>query len=397
MTKKSLLIINRVYPPHRGATGRMAENLARHMASQGWDVQVLTTGAKKYKGLKKDIFVHSIKVNQEPRSVVSYLSIFRKLLTAALFSQKPDVVVSMSDPPLCAVMGHIVSKVKGAKHIHWSHDVYPDLLPLFGKRPPVYNSVYKYMRRILNRSSKVVVLERCMADYLVKTGVNRDKVSIIPNWADPHIFIPEGTGKIAIQPKTVLPEKVFRDDSPKFRILYAGNVGLAHDMRVIFNAAKKLLDHKEIEFVFVGTSDAHDDLAQERAKEGLDNIKFMPYQPSHALKGLLESGDIHLVSMKQGAEGLLLPCKFYSSLAVGRPTIFVGSEKSGIAKVLKEYKAGITVSNDKAQSLVDAILYYRHNGQEWFNAQEGAIKASQTYNITTSLNAWSDELNRAVK
>ena len=397
MTKKSLLIINRVYPPHRGATGRMAENLARHMTSQVWDVQVLTTGENKYKGLKKDVFVHSLKANQEPHSVLSYLSIFRKLLTAALFSQKSDVVVSMSDPPLSALIGHMVAKVKRAQHIHWSHDVYPDLLPLFGKKLPFYNSVYKFMRRILNKSSKVVVLERCMADYLVKTDVNRDRISIIPNWADPHIFIPEGIGKPVIQPKTVLPEKVFRDDSPKFRILYAGNVGLAHDMRVIFDAAKQLLDHKEIEFVLVGTSDAHDALAEERAKEGLDNIKFMPYQPSHALKSLLESGDIHLVSMKQGAEGLLLPCKFYSSLAVGRPTIFVGSERSGIAKVLKEYKAGITVSNDQAQSLVDAILYYRHNGQEWFNAQEGAIAASQSYNITTSLNAWGEELNRVVK
>lgn len=396
MKKHSLLIINRVYPPHRGATGRMAENLARHMVAQGWHVEVLTTGEKKYRGLKKDVFVHALKANQEPRTTLSYLSIFKKLLTAALLSQKPDVVVSMSDPPLSAFIGHVVAKLKGAKHIHWSHDVYPDLLPLFGKKTPFYSFIYKSMRRILNKSSRVVTLERCMADHLVKTGVNRDKISIIPNWADPQIFIPEGIGKPIIQPKTVLPEKVFRDDSPKFRILYAGNVGLAHDMRVIFDAAKILLEHKEIEIVFVGTSDAHDALAEERAKEGLDNIKFMPYQPSHALKNLLESGDIHLVSMKPVAEGLLLPCKFYSSLAVGRPTIFVGSEKSGVAQVLKEYKAGITVSNDQAQSLADAVLYYRHNGEEWFRAQEGAIAASQAYNITTSLNAWKDELDKVV-
>ena len=42
--KPSVLLINRVYPPAKGATGRVLRDLAQEMARAGWTVSVLTTG-----------------------------------------------------------------------------------------------------------------------------------------------------------------------------------------------------------------------------------------------------------------------------------------------------------------------------------------------------------------
>jgi glycosyltransferase involved in cell wall biosynthesis len=398
MKKHSILIINRVYPPHRGATGRMAENLARYLVAQGWDVSVLTTGEKASNHLEKDVFVHRVKAKQEPAGFFSYAFIGLKMVLKAFFLKRTDVVITMTDPPLCAHIGNLYAKLKKAKHVHWSQDIYPDLLPMMDKRLPtwLHHFIYKRSRKVMNKAARVVSIGRCMSVYLAKTGVTKNKIVTISNWSDPQIFIPEEKGKPLMQAQAQLPEKMFRDDSPKFRILYAGNIGLAHDIQTIVDAAKILQEHKEIEIVFIGTSKAHEALAAERSKEGLDNIKFMPYQPAHSLKNVLESGDIHLAAMRPEMGGLLVPCKFYGGLAVGRPTIFVGSEASEIGQVLADYKAGITVTDNDAQKLADAILHYRHDGQAWFEAQEGALAASQVYNAHVSLGQWQEELEKVL-
>lgn len=398
MKKHSILIINRVYPPHQGATGRMAENLARYLVAQGWDVRVLTTGQRASNALEKDVFVHRVKAKQEPASFLSYALIGVKMALKAIFLKRVDVVLTMTDPPLCAHIGHLYARFKKARHVHWANDVYPDLLPMMDRRLPtwLYQFIYKRSRKIMNKAARVVSIGRCMTTYLGKTGVSKNKIITITNWSDPQIFLPEEKGKPLMQAQAQPPEKMLRDDSPKFRVLYAGNIGLAHDVQTIIEAAKILQEHKEIEIVFIGTSKAHEELAGERSKEGLDNIKFMPYQPAHALKNVLESGDIHLAAMRPEMDGLLVPCKFYGGLAVGRPTVFIGSEKSEISRVLSEYKAGITVTGHDAQKLADAILYYRHNGQAWFEAQEGALAASQVYNAHNSLGQWQVELEKVL-
>ena len=396
MKKYSILIINRVYPPHRGATGRMAENLARYLTAEGWNVRVLTTGVKKSSSLEKDVFVNRVKASQEPQAALSYFFIGLKLMFKALTLKRVDIVITMTDPPLLGIIGRFYAWYNKSKHVHWSQDVYPDLLPKIQKSLPekIQSVVFGMSRKMMNKASRVIVIGRCMSKHLADTGVDQSKINIIPNWPDPQIFIPEEKGGPLLSPEAKPPEKMFRDDSPKFRILYAGNIGLAHDVKIIIDAAKILAEHKEIEFVFIGSSPAHDNLAQERSKEGLDNIKFMPYQPPHLLKNILESGDIHLVSQRHDTQGLLVPCKFYGALAVGRPTIFIGPQESEIAQVLKEYKAGVTVLDNTAQTVVDAILYYRHDGKAWFDAQEGAISASQDYNAHVSLSHWKEELEK---
>jgi hypothetical protein len=39
----SILFINRVYPPAKGATGDMLQGMAEALAFRGWEVTVLTT------------------------------------------------------------------------------------------------------------------------------------------------------------------------------------------------------------------------------------------------------------------------------------------------------------------------------------------------------------------
>lgn len=382
MQTPSVLFINRVYPPGRGASGRILRDMAQSFAADGWKVTVLTTGDKACQENDGDVLVHRVSGPAHVSSGPGYLWIWLKMYLAALRMTRRDLVISMTDPPMLVVIGRAYASMKGSHHIHWCQDLYPDLLPSLGIR--LYGPIMDWMKRLSRRSMKacdrVVVIGRCMARQLTHTGVENTRVTFIPNWPDFEILDPS----VQPAPAPVMPgikdtRELLRDENPKFRILYAGNIGRVHPMKSILDAAASLGDHPEIEFVFVGDSPGHEKLARERDKRGLDNIKFLPFQPSSSLRALLETGDIHLVSLREQAAGMAVPCKFYSSMAVGRPCIYIGPRGTEIARVLTECSAGSIVPQGDGEALRDAILSYRNDSEKWYAAQQGAASAGKIF------------------
>lgn len=394
--RPSVLFVNRVYPPVDGASGRVLRELARGFAKSGWDVCVVTSGEQK--GVFKDGPVRVVRVKHQhgEMSKAAYLSVWAKLFWTCLSERRHDLVVSLTDPPMTVVLGGLVARYKKSKHIHWCHDLYPDLLRVVGVNVSdrIYNALYQRARRAMSACDRVVVIGRCMGRHLAQSGISGSKITVIPNWPDRSL-----TGKargdaaagIAVE-KDLLdchgqPMKV--DYEPKFRILYAGNLGRAHPIETILDAAMILnVENPEVEFVFVGSGVGHQKLAAERARRGLDNIRFMPYQPVEKMKAMMQGGDVHLITMDERAEGLLVPCKIYSALAAKRPSIFVGPEGSEAAKVLRDFHAGSVVAQGDAQGLVDAVRRYRLDGGAWFSAHEGAAEAARIFLPDESIKAW---------
>jgi colanic acid biosynthesis glycosyl transferase WcaI len=382
MTTPSVLFINRVYPPVRGASGRVLRDMAQSFAAEGWKVTVLTTGPVPGRENDGQVLVRRVRGPEHIKGGAGYLWIWVKLLFAALRIARRDLVISMTDPPMQVVIGRLYAWTKGAHHIHWCQDLYPDLLPSLGIRlsGPVMNWLKKLSRRSMKSCDRVIVIGRCMARQLSHTGVESTRVTFIPNWPDFEVLDASACApRMPVDAPPPETKELLRDETPKFRVLYAGSIGRAHPMKTILEAAALLDDHPEIEFVFAGDSPGHERLARERDKKGLQNIKLIPFQPIDRLRALLESGDIHLVSLREQAAGMMVPCKFYSSMAAGRPCIFIGPEETEIARVLEECGAGSVVLQGDAEGLRDAILSYRQNSDKWFAAQEGAVRAGRIF------------------
>ena len=379
------------------------QDLARALTENGWRVTILSSTSNKSSRKKtsdsKNITHETIVTKVKADGFIGYGWVWLRLLIKALTIHKHDVVLTMTDPPMLALIGRYVAGIKKSKHVHWCQDLYPDLLPALKIKIPgfCHALLNKMSLKAMRKSEKVVVIGHCMSKRLQKRGVFVNNITYIPNWADFDVVSPSTGGDFTKLPAKVegvakRPEEMFRDDSPKFRVLYAGTIGRAHPMRIIIEAAELLSQHKEIEFTFVGDKFAHSVLEKERAKRGLENIKFMPFQPIEKLRNVMENGDVHLVTMRDEAQGMLVPCKFYSGLTVGRPTIFAGPENSEISDVINTYKAGCVVPPTDGKALADAIYRYRSDGDLWFAAQEGALEAAQTFHPTKSLQGWIDLL-----
>lgn len=406
MQKPSVVFFNRVYPPSRGATGRLLRDLARGFVRDGWDVTIITTGAEDAREKDGAIKVIRLKAPVKRKALSAYLNVWLRMWWAGMgLTQRPDLVVTMTDPPLMAVAGDLIARAHKCKHMHWCQDLYPDVLPALGFKVSdgVMNFLKTRSRRAMKRADRVVVIGRCMARHLIRTGLEARKITLIPNWPDYELLAPDPrtrrplSGKAAfraandgILPDAVKPfEALFHDNDPKFRVLYSGTLGRAHPIQSILEAAQILgKDHPEIEFVFVGDGPNFERLSHERTRRSLENIRLMPYQPASRLRELMESGDIHLISMREDASGFIVPSKLYSAISVARPSILIGPHHSEVARVLDDFQAGVTVPQGDGRRLAQAILRYRLDGDEWFAAHEGARKASRIYVPHEAISAW---------
>lgn len=402
--------MNRVYPPVRGATGRVLQDLARAFAQEGWHVTVVTTGPERKQERDGGIRIVRVKGPDKPANVMSYMWVWTKMTVEVLRLKPRHLIVTMTDPPLIVVAGQLVAWIKGSRHINWCHDLYPDVMPVLGYRVPKFlMRIFKRLsRNAMKKCEKVVVSGRCMARLLSLDGINATQIAMIPNWPDVELIDQDQIGGQPSPPpyqpfhpvdiRGARPFDQQVKDKQRFRVLYAGNIGLAHPLDTILDAAE-ILDREgsDVEFVFVGDGARFDELCRKRSDKGLNNVRFLPFQPINKLRELMESGDLHLISMAQQAAGLVVPSKMYAALAVARPCILIGPEQSEVAKVITDFKAGAVIPQGEAMLLAQTIARFRYSGEDWFAAHNGAAQAAEVFQPDFSIEAWMERAWDAVK
>lgn len=379
-------------------------------AKDGWQVTIVCAdsapGTERHKNA--DIRVQRVKAPIRKKKPFAYLKAWRGIYKAAKSLPPQDLVISLTDPPLMVVAGDRLARKWKSPHMHWCQDLYPDLLPVLGIRisRPIFKILHTLSRRAMRRCQKIVVIGRDMAKYLMNEGIEGGRISVIPNWPNFELLRPPDAPKnkesstnghhhYETDIRTLREGQepmmnLFKDkNNPRFRILYAGTIGMGHPVDAFLGAAEALNeDNPEIEFVFVGDGPAFDKIAHFRAMKNLQNIRLIPYQPPHKLRELMQSGDVHIISMPEEGAGLFVPSKLYSALAVSRPTIFMGPVESEIARVLRDFKAGVTIPPGNTKSLVKAIRKYRYDSDAWFAAQEGAGQGGDVFVPRESIIAW---------
>ncbi len=388
--------MNRVYPPVRGATGRVLKDLARTLAREGWHVTVITSGSRAGEERAEGVRIIWVKGPEKPKNIISYMWVWLKMFFVAMRLKPRHLLVTMTDPPLLATAGAFIAKYKKSRHINWCQDMYPEVMPALQMRIP--NFLMRWFtalrRHAMNGCDVVVVNGRCMVKYLEDDGVDMQKIAMIPNWPDVELTDPQalevtGTPYQHADETMVRPfDKQIKSDR-RFRVLYAGNIGRVHTVETILNAAEILeKEQSDIEFVFVGKGQKFDRVAEQRAKRGIDNIRLLPPQPLSRLREMMESGDVHLISLKDKAEGFVVPSKLYSALAVARPCIFVGPKNCETAQVINDFQAGAVLANGDAKGLAQAITDLRQNSDLWIAAHQGAMQAREIYTPKAAMDAW---------
>lgn len=378
MHNPSILFVNRVFPADRGATGRRLFDLTGRMAAAGWRVTVVADGTGPDEPPPGVAVLRTGAGLPEggDASVRGYLLALRRLVLRALAAPRHDVVVTMTDPPLLALAGPSLAAWHRSASLHWCHDLYPALLPVLGVRlpDPLLRLVGAATARALRRHDGVVAIGHCMAGRIAELGVAEKRISVVPNWPDPHIRLVE---------RATNPFRAVEGLGERFTVAYSGNLGLAHPMEGVLDAAERLaLSDPDIQFLLIGDGRRHAALAEAARSRGLAGVRFLPFQPAERLAESLSAADLHLATMDPRAEGLLVPSKVAGALAAGRPVLFLGPAGSEAAAMVTG--CGQVLDPRDGVGLADAIRGYARDPARRLAEGRRALATAEKWNADTA-------------
>ncbi|WP_238474834.1 glycosyltransferase family 4 protein [Azospirillum cavernae] len=365
----SILFVNRVFPPDRGATGRCLADLTERLARRGWRVSVVADGAGGEEEARRSCVAlwrtgRAIPAGDRP-DARGYLDSLLRLTWRALRLPRHDVVVTMTDPPLLGRVGPLLAARHGAAAIHWSQDVFPALLPVLGAPlpPSLFQALERSMARALGRHDAVLAIGRCMARRLVQSGVAESRVILCPNWPD---------SRIRPIPHAVNGWRAEQGLEGRFVVAYSGTLGLAHPMDGVLDAAAGLLaSDPAILFLVIGEGRGRGAVAEAIQRRGLTNVRLAPWQPAERLAESLSAADLHLTVMNKAAVGLMAPSKLLGGLAAGRPGLFLGPADSEAAHHIRDWGCGAVLEPQNGQGLAERIRGYAADPARC--AREGAV------------------------
>jgi colanic acid biosynthesis glycosyl transferase WcaI len=134
--------------------------------------------------------------------------------------------------------------------------------------------------------------------------------------------------------------------------VHAGNLGFYGAWDTLLHAAR-LLQGTGVGLVFVGEGANRQRLQQ--SAEGLSNVRILPFRPVEQIPYVMAAGDIHIVTVKRGLEGVVVPSKLFSILAAGRPVLAVAPNECDAARIVRESGCGMAADPDDPAAVANAI------------------------------------------
>ncbi|TLY41861.1 MAG: glycosyltransferase family 4 protein [Nitrospirae bacterium] len=359
-----LLFINRFFHPDQSATAQMLTDLAEGLAVSGTAVTVLTgrlgylggetavPSEEQYKGVTvRRVWSTRFGRQSALGRLFDYLSFYLSSVWAAVQTRDVDCVVVLSDPPILSVQAVLLGRLKGWKTVCWLQDVFPEIAVRADTlREGLRARLLRWAANWSLRSSdRVIVVGRCMERCLLAFGLQRDRLVLIPNWADGDHLTP------------VAPEdNWFRKQhglEGQIVVMYSGNLGVVHETEALIPLIHYLRGIREVCFLFVGEGQGKTRLQNWASQEKLESVRFLRYQNKEHLRYSLSAGDIHLVTLRSKMEGLSVPSKVYGIMAVGRPVVFIGPDGSEVASLVRESGCGEVFSPQESEKAALAILH----------------------------------------
>jgi glycosyltransferase involved in cell wall biosynthesis len=314
------------------------------------------------------------------KRMVNYLTYFFLGFIASFKIKRPELVVTLTDPPIIGFVGLWVAFRFGIPLIVSVRDVFPEAARGL---PFAQNNLINFLldctnRFLLKRADRVVALGEVMRNKLIKEkGIPQDKISIIPDWADTENLRPLPKDNPFSRANKII---------DNFVVMYAGNIGASSGLIILVEAANLLRDYKDILFVFVGEGIMKNKLMGLAQKYKLENTKFFPYQPKSALSEVFSSADIFVIALRNDLSGYSVPSKIYSIMASGRSYVASVPQDCEVSQITVEFDSGIIVEPQDSRALADKILFLYANKETRVKLEENARKAAAFFTRERQVN-----------
>ena len=367
-----ILLLNQFFWPDSAATSQLLTDLARGLAGRGHQVYAVCAGAGAGYALKDfddppSAVIYRVASVPFWRGrigrVLSYISYYLTCAVRGLTAPRPDVVVTLTTPPLLPLIGTLIKWLRGSKHFLWEMDLYPEVAVdvNYIRRGGLLDRSTGMLADLARRKSDgIIALGDCMRRRLMARGIPQEKIFVAENWADGELIRP-------------VPRPAPQGE---FVVLYSGNLGLAHDVDTIAEAMRELKQDARFRFVFAGGGPLRRVLEDRCRQRDLNQVDFKSYTRRAGLGESLGAGDVGLVTQRASCLGSVVPSKVYGLMAAGRPILFIGPGESTPAQVIQRFCCGWHVSNGDVAALVQLLTHLVANPAE---VEEAGQRARQAF------------------
>ena len=202
-------------------------------------------------------------------------------------------------------------------------------------------------------------LGETMATRVAAKGVDKERIVVVP------VGAPSATGS----PDPLVVAELRGDD--QFLCVHAGNLGGAGAWETLAAASKSLCEGSGL--LFIGDGFNSDLIVAA-------GIRLLPFRPEDELASVMAAGDLLVVTLRPGMEGLVVPSKLYTALAYGRPVLAVAPDESEVSRIVRRFECGLVADPSDPDDVVEKINWAREHPSELAMMSKRALEAAQHYN-----------------
>lgn len=395
-----ILLLNEYFPPDTSATAKFIAPVAEAL-TQKHRVTVLA-GRPSYdptefhpryllrREVRGNLAVERVGSTAFPRfqmrrRVSNYLTYLSLAVPRALTIHS-DVVLAMTDPPIEGIAGALVARLSGRPFVYNIRDLYPDMA-VGGSivAPGSFTARWESMHRwALRSAARVIVLGEDMRDRIIAKGVDPGRVVISRD----GVTIPE-----TLPPPDNPVAREIRGDF-RFTLVHAGNLGFYGAWQTLISAVR-MLENEGVGLVFIGEGAMKQQV--EAMAAGCRAVRFLPFRPASEVPQVLSSGDMHVVTVKRGLEGVVVPSKLYPTLAAGRPVLGVAPEECDVVRIIRKTGCGVAADPDDPGAVAEAIRGVLHNSEHVRNMGLRAREIAFSYDRVKQLKIFTETIEEVVR
>ena len=356
-----ILLLNLYYPPDTSATAKMAHSVVEAL-SVSHSVTVLCgrpsydpTERRPWRPYQTETAGRARIIRagstafprfEMKKRLVNYLSYVALAIPRSLFVPC-DGVLAMTDPPFQGIVGAIVAMLKRKPYVYNIRDLYPDMA-VGGSivAPGMLVRVWEKLHRwALRRAARVIVLGEDMRARIIAKRVEPARVLVVRDGTE---ILSTNTPLAGPNSKVV---RAIRGNF-SFVLVHAGNLGFYGAWNTLVTAARHLTN-EGVGLVFVGDGAQRPQI--EAAAEGPGNIRFLEFFPASRIPSVLAAADAHIITVKRGLEGVVVPSKMYGILAAGKPILAVAPKETDAVSLGVQRGFAVAADPDRPAEVVNAV------------------------------------------
>ena len=280
----------------------------------------------------------------------------------------------------------LASGRRGAPVVHWVFDLFPDVLTVAGKTRSG-SATERMLARIVRSTFHRAAANVFLGEHLLAHA--RKRFGVIPRT---HV-IPVGADAA---PFRHFPPEASVPGAP-VGILYCGNLGRMHDVDTVAGVIKEGLP-AGVAIDVRGNGAGLRALESSIASAAAGAVRVGGNLGGGEWVAAMRSAQVGLVTLRRGAEGLVMPSKTYSAMVAGQAVLAVCPHNSDLADTVRLHDAGWVVEPGDSAGLRTALSQIATDPVELLRRRRNSFNAGQgTYDQAAIAVLWTGLLESILK